>query len=83
MKWMSLLREDEGITQAELAQRLMYSRYTISRLESGQAAITTVGPRLRLALEQHFQWPLESLLADIPIPHTAPEANPHEDVAGF
>lgn len=65
MKVLELNRRTKGLSQAELAERILYSRSVISRLESGTLSPQDVHPRLRKALESYFNKPLEELLRPV------------------
>lgn len=64
---MELLRRVKGISQAQLAQDLMYSQGYISSLEKGSRALRRVHPSLKKALEDYFGESLEELLKPVAI----------------
>jgi hypothetical protein len=65
MTRLELLRRSEGLTQAALGDKILYSPMVISQLERLQLTPETVGKRLRRALEDYFSESLESLLQPI------------------
>ncbi len=66
MTTLEFLRRKEGLSQAELAERLLYGRTTICRLESGELSKEFVHPRLSRSLEQYFGHSVSMLLAEVP-----------------
>jgi len=65
MKMLEFARRTKGLSQADLAKKVLYSRSVISRLESCPVNPTEVHPRLRKALEAYFGRPLEDLLTEV------------------
>jgi len=61
---LELQRRLRGLTQDQLAEKIMFSRARISWLENCNPPIERVGRRLRGALEQFFGIPLEELLRE-------------------
>jgi hypothetical protein len=56
-------RREDGLSQGDLGDKILYGAATISFLETGRLPIERVTPRLRFMLEQYFSEPLEQLLS--------------------
>jgi len=58
-------RRSLGLSQSALGQRILYSKAMVSNMEKNSPSPNTVHPRLRAALENFFEVPLEQLLAQV------------------
>ena len=68
---LEFLRRAKGLTQQALAEQIHYSGSMICRLERHRPKPTTVGKRLRAALEGYFGLSFDALMADVE-PTTGP-----------
>ena len=65
MTRLELERRKRDMSQAELGEKLLYCKTMVSNLENGRLCADEVHKRLRKALENYFEVPLEDLLKSV------------------